>query len=104
MSPDALSALDDAIEQCSPEERAALVVSLAARLARLGACLTQVPDSASPKPDRNISIEEAAERLGVSRRYVYAHAGDLPFSRRVGRRLLFSERGLERWLRQQSRR
>lgn len=50
-------------------------------------------------PDENLDIEEAARRLGVSVDYLYRHP--LPFRVRVGRRLLFSSRGLDRWIREQ---
>lgn len=47
--------------------------------------------------DRNLSVTEAADRLGVKPGYLYRHAGSLPFTVRIGRRLLFSAEGLERW-------
>lgn len=50
------------------------------------------------KPDRLLTADEAASRLGVSRRWMYRHADTLPFTRRLDRGTLrFSERGLERW-------
>jgi predicted DNA-binding transcriptional regulator AlpA len=48
-------------------------------------------------PDSNLDIEEAARRLGVSVAYLYRNAGRLPFTVRIGRRLLFSVEGMERW-------
>lgn len=47
--------------------------------------------------DRNLSVTEAAGKLGVKPGYLYRHAGSLPFTVRIGRRLLFSAEGLERW-------
>ena len=96
-------ALDIAIADArSPEQQAALVVALAARLAALGARMTTggVPVEA-PSPDENVSATEAARRLGVSRVYLYRHAHELPFAVRIGRRVVFSAKGLERWSRQQ---
>ena len=52
---------------------------------------------ASPASDSNLGIREAAERLGVSVAYLYRHAGSLPFTVRIGRKLLFSAQGIERW-------
>lgn len=50
-------------------------------------------------PDRLLTAREVARRLAVAPRWVYAHAGTLPFTRRIGTRVLrFSERGLERHL------
>jgi excisionase family DNA binding protein len=93
---DPLAALDAAIEAAAPGERAALVVSIAARLAALGAGLAEAaPSPATAEADRNLSIAEAAKRLGVSARYLYRHADEL-HAVRIGRRLLFSARGLDR--------
>jgi excisionase family DNA binding protein len=49
--------------------------------------------------DENLSAEEAARRLGLSKDWLYRHADSLP-SVRIGRRVLFSASGLERWNRQ----
>lgn len=51
--------------------------------------------------DENLKIDEAARRLGVSVDYLYRHS--MPFRVRIGRRLLFSSRGLERWIQEQAR-
>jgi excisionase family DNA binding protein len=59
-------------------------------------------DTPAEAADENLSIEEAARRLGVSKDYLYRHAKKLPFTRRIGRRLLFSARGLERWNRRRA--
>ena len=57
------------------------------------------PTPAPEQPDRLLTVSEAATRLGVSRRYVYGHADEFPFVRRLGPKTLrFSERGLEKWL------
>lgn len=54
---------------------------------------------APSSPDRLLTAEEAAAVLGVSRRWLYAHAGHLPFARHLSRRALrFSEAGLRRWI------
>ncbi len=46
-----------------------------------------------------LTAAEAAQRTGMSERWLYAHAGDLPFARRVSARAVrFSACGLERWL------
>lgn len=61
---------------------------------------------AAPAPvqqaDELLNVESAAARLGVSEDYVYRHARDFAFTRRIGRRLLFSALGIERHIRQQS--
>jgi predicted DNA-binding transcriptional regulator AlpA len=49
-------------------------------------------------PDHLLTAKEAAPLLGVAPRWMYRHAPDLPFTRRLaGGTLRFSERGLERW-------
>jgi len=90
--------LDAAIAAASQAERPALVVALAARLAALGAGMLQTPAPEDGSPDRNLSVTEAAARLGMSRGWLYRHGGELPFVVRLGRRLLFSERGIEAFL------
>jgi hypothetical protein len=97
--PNILDALDQAIAQAAPEERPALVVALAARLAQLGAALAAAHgnESGHEDPDTNISVEEAARRLGVSASYLYKNAKNLPFMVRIGRRRVCSTSRLERW-------
>ena len=54
---------------------------------------------ASDSDDRLLTVEEAAKRLNVTRRWLYANHHKLPFTRRLSRKALrFSEKGLERWL------
>ena len=49
-------------------------------------------------PDRLLTAAEAAARLAVPVRYVYAHAARLPFVVRVGRKVRCSEARLARYL------
>ncbi len=46
-----------------------------------------------------LDVEAAAQRLGVSRDYLYRHHAELPFTRRMGTALRFSLSGMEKWLR-----
>jgi predicted DNA-binding transcriptional regulator AlpA len=49
--------------------------------------------------DRLLTPEQAAALLGMAPRWLYRHAGSLPFTRRLSRKALrFSEAGLRRWL------
>jgi excisionase family DNA binding protein len=50
------------------------------------------------RPDELLSVEEASKRMGVSRGYLYRHHPQLNFSRRAGRKLLFSSVGLDSYL------
>lgn len=55
--------------------------------------------SAEPERDQMLTVDEAADILGVSPRWLYDHSKDVPFARKLGPRTLrFSERGLYRWL------
>jgi predicted DNA-binding transcriptional regulator AlpA len=59
--------------------------------------------SVSAAPDRLLDVTEAAALLCVAPRWLYRHASNLPFTRRIGAKALrFSERGLHRWLERQS--
>jgi excisionase family DNA binding protein len=58
------------------------------------------PASATQEHDELLSVEVAAERLGVSRDYLYRHSQEYHFVRRVGRKLLFSAQGIEKHIRQ----
>jgi predicted DNA-binding transcriptional regulator AlpA len=53
----------------------------------------------APEKDRLLSPKEAAEILGQDVRWLYRHANELPFTRRISRKnLRFSEAGLRRWI------
>ncbi len=45
--------------------------------------------------DELLGIEAAAERLGVSTDYLYRNSKTLPFTRRMGRKVLFSSLGID---------
>jgi excisionase family DNA binding protein len=49
--------------------------------------------------DRLLDVDEAAQRLGTSTDYLYRHSRKLPFTVRIGSRLRFSARGIERFIR-----
>jgi excisionase family DNA binding protein len=71
--------------------------ALVGRLLAIPASTSSVADSAGE--DRLLDVEEAAERLGTSQDYLYRHSRKLPFTVRVGSRLRFSSRGIERFIR-----
>ena len=52
------------------------------------------------EPDELLDIREASRRLGVSTDYLYRHHRKFPFTRRVGRKVLFSSLGIGQYLRQ----
>jgi excisionase family DNA binding protein len=102
----ALRQLDDAIASADPADRPGLVVGLAARLAQLGAGMAATAavsagaqGSGGPGgATENLEVAEAARRLGVSSSYLYRHAQALPFTVRIGRRLLFNASALEKYV------
>ena len=50
--------------------------------------------------DRLLSAKEAAAKLGTSQDWLYRHSKHLPFVLRIGRKVLFSEVGIEKFIRQ----
>jgi hypothetical protein len=51
------------------------------------------------EPDELVDVSVAARRLGVSETYLYHSHKKFSFARRVGRKLLFSSRGIEAHIR-----
>jgi excisionase family DNA binding protein len=104
--PDILATLlaDPERAQALTREQVTEVLGQLERLrAFLWAMLSAPPAAAPPptsasSPDHLLTADEAAVRLGVSRRWIYRKADELPFTRRLsGGTLRFSARGLERW-------
>ena len=50
--------------------------------------------------DELLAVKEAALKLKVSQNYLYQNSKTLPFTVRVGRRLLFSAQGIDRYIQQ----
>ena len=80
-------------------ERAELAAILRQAASALADALARVEHEPSVEPsDRMLSAREASRRTGMSTRWLYVHAADLPFAlRTTGRAVRFSERGIERW-------
>ena len=57
-----------------------------------------VPPS-QPQADELLDIQAASKRLGLSRDYLYRHHQQFPFTRRMGRKLLFSSLGIDEFIR-----
>jgi predicted DNA-binding transcriptional regulator AlpA len=111
MSPEArdlIRAVLDAPERAAeipPESVPGLLVYLAALQTALSARLLSAPNghgkapAAPAEPDRLLTAEEAAPVMGVKPRWLYRHARQLPFARRLSRKALrFSEIGLRRYI------
>ncbi len=62
--------------------------------------LARLSTPATPaQPDQLLDIEQAAVKLSCSRDYLYRHSSEFPFTRRLGRKVLFSSVGIEDHLR-----
>jgi excisionase family DNA binding protein len=88
----------------SAEVATALLARCAVAQSALVGRLLAIPVNASSVTDgggedRLLDVEEAAQRLGTSQDYLYRHSRKLPFTVRVGSRLRFSSRGIERFIR-----
>lgn len=90
----------DAVDALAPEVLPSALAHLLALQARVVARLTEAaPGSArATSGDRMLTIDEAADRTGMSKDWLYRHADTLPFARRIGRARRFSEAALTRWL------
>lgn len=96
-APDLILLVRDCVDGELPGLIGQLEGAKAAAWARLAGA-PQGPERNAKKPDdRNLDVAEAASRLGISRDWLYRNAGRLPFAVRIGRRVLFSANGLERW-------
>jgi excisionase family DNA binding protein len=93
---DALESVLALAKNLPREELPRLLGDLAEISATANARLTILPVEAVH--DELVDIEETARRLGVSKDYLYRHQGKFPFARRIGRKLLFSSLGLEKFL------
>ena len=50
------------------------------------------------RTDELVGIEEANRRLNISKSYLYRHSSEFSFVRHVGRKLVFSSVGLDRYI------
>jgi len=98
-----LDAIDRSISEAAPGQVPAIIATLSAKIGAAAARMMQVTAESKDMcvgADENLSTTEAARRLGVSPAFLYKNASRLPFTVRIGRRVLFSSSGLERWNRQ----
>ena len=56
----------------------------------------------SREGDRLLTVTEAAGKLGKSKDALYRHANKFPFTVRDGRQVRFSEKGIEKYIRQRT--
>jgi hypothetical protein len=72
-------------------------------LAEIAATATARLSAPAPVPqaDELLTCKQAAARLNCSPDYLYRRGRELPFSRRLGRKLLFSQNGIASYLAKQ---
>ncbi len=75
-----------------------LLAGLAALQSAVAARLVEAPARELSVADEQLTADQAAQRTGMSARYLYKHARELPFARRIGRAVRFSSRGIDQWL------
>lgn len=78
----------------------ALTVLNALHAAGLGDGASSNGNRESREGDRLLTAKEAGEKLGRSEDAMYRHADEFPFTVRDGRQVRFSEKGIERYIRQ----
>ncbi len=93
------------VSTLTPSEAATALVELASLQAAVAARLHSAPEGNSHRseatPDRLLTAEDVAERLGRTRDWVYRQSKHWPFTRKVASRTVrFSELGLQRFLAQ----
>jgi predicted DNA-binding transcriptional regulator AlpA len=101
-----IAEVEKAIAKVAPQEAPALIgelrrleATVEAKMISALAANGQPEGPAGPAEDRLLDIRTAAAKLGMSRDWLYRHK-NLPFRVPVGRQLKFSERGIERWIKQ----
>jgi len=85
-----------------PTERIpALLSQLSALQSVMAARLVSATDldESVTTQDTLLTVAQAAERLGVSKDWLFRRSRTLPFVVRLGRHLRFSNRGIDRYLR-----
>ncbi len=87
-----------AAREAALEDLPVLIGQLEAAKATAWARLTA--PAPAQEHDELLNVPEAARRLGISEDYLYAHHREYPFTRRHGRKLLFSALGIDRHIRQ----
>ena len=95
----ALGQILRAAQELPTDELAGLLGQL--EVAKATAWARLIAPAPQQRHDELLDVSTAAERLGVSQDYLYRHSQEYPFTRRQGRKLLFSALGIDRHIRQQ---
>src|SRR5439155_5214872 len=88
------------IATVAPSRIAALLSQLSALQSAMAARLISADrDETVASEDTLLTVDQAAERLGVSKDWLFRRSRTRPFVVRLGRHLRFSNRGIDRYLR-----
>ena len=83
------------------EDIPALLLEISAVQGRLAAKLLEPSEQTnSGNVDKLLDITEAATKLAVTEDWLYRKGSKLPFVVRMGRNVRFSEKGIEKYIRQ----
>jgi excisionase family DNA binding protein len=94
-----LGEVERAGHELTPEQLAEALGMLARLEALFSIRLNGSAQGAAEEPDRLLTAEEAAERLGIAADTLYRKAKRFPFTVRLGYQVRFSAAGLERFIR-----
>ncbi len=96
--------LAEAVTEVSPHDVPVLLGHIEQLKAALWARLLGAapPDGKNQSADGDtlVDVTEAAQRLSVSEDYLYRRHKRLPFTVRIGKRVLFSSKGIEKYIHQ----
>ncbi len=98
MATDALNV--DRLLKLPLETIPAVIAQIAAAQSTLAARLLSAEKEREPD-DVLLDIEEAAQMLGVKKDWIYSRTRTLPFIVRLGRKLRYSRRGIEKYIKAQ---
>src|SRR5437867_2943362 len=88
------------VARVPPTRIPALLSQLSAVQSAMAARLISADrDEPTSTEDTLLTVDQAAERLGVSKDWLFRRSRTLPFVVRLGRHLRFSNRGIDRYLR-----
>ena len=91
-----LSDRPERIAELTPEQARAMLTQLVTLQVPLLA--RALAAGAGRDPDELLTVDIAAQRLGLSEAWLYRHASKLPFTVHVGRQVRFSARRLEAYI------
>jgi hypothetical protein len=81
----------------SAEQAKGLLIQLAGLVPLLMVQATQPLATPPAAPERWLTVEEASQRFGITKLWLYRHKAKLPHSQPSRKTLLFPEQALLRW-------